>query len=192
MSYDLTLFRPIPGLDPIESYHQIMAQAEFGKTLEKARELMAQNPGLDRAEAYRQAQAQEDVGDISELPQLAERLKSRVPEFRQAPATGGRPWIELDHDAQVQVLITNRDIGITMPYFRKGLDKMMAVVAACIDCLAEAGFVAYDPQVDKIITTADLGSMAAQYRDTDRVLPEIIRDSKKRRSQSVKPWWKFW
>ena len=190
MSYDLTLFRPIPGLDPMESYDRIMAEIPAANTLEKARELVAQNPGLDRGEAYRLAKAQEDVGDVSELPHLADLLKTRVPEFRQSQAAG--PWIELDHhDAQVQVLITNRDIGITMPYFRKGLEKMMTVVAECIDCLGDAGFVAYDPQFGKIVTTADLGAMAAQYRDTDRVLPELVRDTRKRRA-AAKPWWKFW
>jgi hypothetical protein len=187
VSYDLSLFRPIAGVDPIESYHRIMEDASSGDTLGRARELMEKNPGMDRLEAYLQAQEQEDVGDVSELPKIADLLVSRVPGFTRHQKTRGHPWIELSHPAQVQVLVTNREIGITMPYFRKDVDDKMAVVGACLDTFAEVGFVAYDPQFDKIVTAADFGAMKAQYRETDKILPNLVRDARRRR-----PWWKFW
>jgi hypothetical protein len=190
VSYDLTLFRPLPGLDPIESYHRIMEEAPGLNAVQIARALMDQNPGLAFPQALGQAYGQIDYGDLSELPQLAERLKARVPEFRQSRTITGPPWIELDHHSQVQVLITNTEIGVTMPYFRPGLDAMMSVVGECLDTLAEVGFVAYDPQFGKIVTRQDFVGMKAAYRDTDRVLPKLRRDAAARRAP--KPWWKFW
>jgi hypothetical protein len=81
---------------------------------------------------------------------------ARVPEFGQEPAMGGRPWIELHHlDTGLRALITNRTIGITMPY--GGGDATLEVAAECGDALAEAGFAAYDPQAGRIVTRADFG-----------------------------------
>jgi hypothetical protein len=160
MSYDLTLFRPPPGVDPLEAWRRIEREEE----------------GFSAG--------------TFEPKQIAGILKARVPEFKQSQSIGGE-WIELDHDAQVQVLITDRDVGIGMPYFRKEVSPMMQVIGACIECLGDAGFVAFDPQFDKIVTAADFAMIQAQYRDTDKLLPQLKRDAEQRRA-ARKPWWKFW
>jgi len=159
MSYDLTLFRPPAGLDPIEAIHRI-----------------------EREEA-------DYIVFDDDLQRLADLLRARVAGFRQSMTGDGS--IELDHDAQVQVIITDREIGITMPYFRPGVTDMMRIAAECVEGLADEGFVAFDPQLDKIVTLADFTAMTAQYRDTDKVLPHIVRDARSQRS-TTKPWWKFW
>ena len=73
-----------------------------------------------------------------------------------------------------------------MPYFRANARDMLHAVRICIEVLEkEAGFLAYDPQLDSVITAADMTAMYEQYRATDSVLPQI-------RGLGKKPWWKFW
>jgi hypothetical protein len=160
MSYDLTLFRPPPGVDPLEAWHRIQREEEG----------ISAGPFDPR--------------------QIADILKARVPDFKQSQSISGE-WIELVHDAQVDVLITDHDVGIGMPYFRKEVSPMLQVIGACIESLCEAGFVAFDPQFDKIVTAADFGMIEAQYRDTDKLLPHLKRDAEQRRATG-KPWWKVW
>jgi len=163
MSYDLTLFRPPPGVEPLEAWHRIEREEE----------------GF--------------LAVACDVQQVAGYLKHRVPGFVETILEDGS--IQLIHDSQVDVLITEREVGMGMPYFRQEVEPMMTVISDCIDCLSGVGFVAYDPQFDKIVTAADFGAMTAHYRDTDKVLPHLVRDAQERkraREAAAKPWWKFW
>jgi hypothetical protein len=53
-----------------------------------------------------------------------------------------------------------------------------------MDLLAAEGYVTYDPQMGRIIASADVDEMAALYRGMDDKLPGILA--------ATKPWWKFW
>jgi len=159
MSYDLTLFRPPEGLDPLEAMHRIERE-----------------------------EAQFREGEDS-LQLLAELVQTRVPGFRQTLTADGS--VELDHDCEVQMILTRREISLTMPYFRPGVSEMMGVASESVRALAERGYAAYDPQLDKVLTAPDLGAMTARYREVDQVLPHLVRDAKTRQPAS-KPWWMFW
>jgi hypothetical protein len=153
MSYTLSLFRPLPGLDPLESYRRLSKGEPEHHPEEAAREFMERNPELEFSAAYREAQV--GYGDLTELPQLAERLKARVPGFQEY-RSDRCPWITLGHpEAKVIVTIRNPEIGIEMAY--GGGDAPLIVAADCVDALAEVGFVAYDPQAERIVTREDFG-----------------------------------
>jgi len=67
---------------------------------------------------------------------------------------------------------------------------MMQLAALCIEVLEkEAGFVAYDPQLDRVVHHSELANSLAAYREMDRRLPELTRRAGR---QMRKPWWKFW
>ena len=180
MSYDLTLFHPAAGSDPLAAYHEFAEQQE-AEILE---------PG------GRERQIPESVR--AEMQQIADVLKDLWPPFTQLRLRQPGPWIELDDPhVEVQVTISERSIGISMPYFRAGAAEKIALMKACVEALQREGFAAYDPQLDRILETKDFDDMLAQYRAMDETLPEIVARAKeaaekKSREAAAKPWWKFW
>src|SRR5689334_8371395 len=102
MSYDFTLFRPVPGVDPRSTYQQLMQEEE--------EKIVNEESGSKRV-----------LPDSTrnEMQVLADALKSKVPQFEQFQPASPLPWIELNHeDLQVQISIGERTIAITVPYFR--------------------------------------------------------------------------
>jgi hypothetical protein len=77
-----------------------------------------------------------------------------------------------------------------MPYFREPVEEMMKCVTECIQILKiTTDYVAYDPQLGRIVSTADLGEMVAQYRYVDNWhSPDATQSS----TAARKPWWKIW
>jgi hypothetical protein len=62
---------------------------------------------------------------------------------------------------------------------------MLQCVRECVDLLRVEGYAAWDPQLNRVITPADLDAMIRQYREVDPVLLTF-------RQKEKKPWWKFW
>jgi hypothetical protein len=80
-----------------------------------------------------------------------------------------------------------------LPYFRDRAEEMMKCVTDSFKVLkSAAGYVAYDPQLGRIVTATDLSEMVARYRRMDRALPEILAQSRESLSGKKKPWWKLW
>jgi len=173
MSYDLTLSRLPHGADADAAYHALMEQEEADAGDFDGR-LTRSIPDSSR----------------QEMQQLAGELKGQHPAFVQFETTSPLPHIELnDEQLQVQVIIYERTVAITVPYFRKHASSMMACIKRCIEVLnSVAGFVAYDPQLGRIVTTADIDDMVKQYRQMDSALPVILAHNR----ADKKPWWKFW
>jgi hypothetical protein len=162
VSYDLTLFAIPEGVDPARAYQDLMEHEE--RVLGKPAEQLP-----DRARA------------------IADRLQTECPglqRFEPLPPVG---WIELnEEDLPAQIHIDGQMVSITMPYFGERASELMRFAGRCCDVVtAEAGYVAFDPQLGRVVTAADLGAMAGHYNRVNAAFPEVIAARKK-------PWWKFW
>ncbi len=177
MSYDLTLFRVPEGAEPSLAYQQIMEQQEI-----ESADLNAwmKRPVPDAARA--------------EMQRIASVLKSWRPALEEFQPTAPLPWIELNcEDLQVQFEVYDGSVAVTMPYFRDQAREMMECVTGCFEMLnATAGYHAYDPQLGRIVTSADLNEMVAKYRGMDSALPEVLARSRESLAARRKPWWKLW
>lgn len=177
MSYDLTLFRVPDGTEPSLEYQQIVEQQEI-----ESADLDAwmKRPVPDRRRA--------------EMERLASALESWRPALERFQPTSPLPWIELnDEDLQLQFEVYEAMVSITMPYFRDRAEEMMKCVTDSFEVLrSAAGYVAYDPQLGRIVQATDLSELVARYREMDRALPEIITQSRESPNGRKKPWWKLW
>jgi hypothetical protein len=177
MSYDLTLFRVPEGTDPSLAHQQLVEQQE-NDSADLDSWMTRPVPGARRAEMER----------------IASVLKSWRPMLEEFQPKSPLPWIELnDEDLQLQFLVYDATVDVTMPYFRDRAQEMMECVTGCFEALnAAAGYRAYDPQLGRIVTAADLKEMVDRYREMDRALPEILSQSHESSTARTKPWWKIW
>ena len=84
-------------------------------------------------------------------------------------------------------------VSVTMPYFRDRAEEMIKCVTDSFEVLkSAAGYIAYDPQLGRVVTAKDSSEMTGEYRRMDRALPEILAQSRDSLSGKMKPWWKFW
>ena len=160
MSYDLALFRLPEGADPAEFFDQLQEAEEQNALDEEA----GGSVPLDGSTGER-------------LQKIADSLKSGRPGFEQFEPSSPVPWIELtDEGLLAQVMISERAVHITVPYFRPKAKEMLALVADRIDRLSrDAGFVAFDSQLGRLVTASEMSALETQYREMDQHL-----------------WWKFW
>jgi hypothetical protein len=177
VSYDLTLFRVPEGADAAQTYHELLARQE------------RETGDLD---SWLKRPVPEPVR--AEMRRVADALKTWRPALEEFQPKSPLPWIELnDEDLAVQFCICERTVGVTMPYFGERAQEMMECAAGCFEILNSlGGFVEYDPQLGRIVTTADLGDMVAVYRRVDRELPGIVAGVRQSASAAAKPWWKVW
>lgn len=175
MSYDLTLFAVSDGADAVLTYQELLAQEE------------RESSDLD---AWLKQPVPESAR--AQMRRLADALKAWRPALEEFHPKSPLPWIELnDDDLLLQFSIRQRTVGITMPYFGERAQEMMECATGCVETLkAAAGYVAYDPQLDRIVTAADLGDMVTEYRRMDREFPEVAASQSAHATK--KPWWKLW
>lgn len=177
MSYDLTLFQVPNGIKAELAYQELMAQQE--------RETADLDSWLKRpiAEPAR-----------AEMLRLSVALTSWRPTLEEFQPKSPLPWIELnDEDLQVQFEVFERSVAITMPYFRERAQEMMECATGSFEVLrAAACYIAYDPQLGRIVTGADLATMVTRYRLMDRELPGILAEQRRALAAAKKPWWKVW
>ena len=85
---------------------------------------------------------------------------------RPISAASPLPCIELnDDDLQIQFAVYEQTASITMPYFPARTDELMECVRCCLHtCREERGYVAYDPQLGRVVTVNDLDQIAQLYR----------------------------
>ena len=177
MSYDLTLFRVPDGTEPSLAYQQIADQQEIDSANLDA---WMKRPVLDKRRA--------------EMERVAGALESWRPALERFQPTSPLPWIELNDEAlQLQFEIYEAMVSITMPYFRDRAEEIMKCVTDSFEVLkSAAGYVAYDPQLGRIVTATDLNEMLARYRKMDDAHPGILAQSRESLSGKKKPWWKLW
>ena len=177
MSYDLTLFRVPKDADSSLAYQKLIEQQE------------SESADLD-------AWMKHPVPDErrAEMERVASALQSWRPSLEKFRPASILPWIELnDEDLQLQFEVYETMVSATMPYFRDRAQEMMECVTDCFEILKTAtGYIAYDPQLGRIVTAADLKEMVARYQEMDRALPEILAQSLGSVNAKKKPWWKIW
>jgi hypothetical protein len=163
LSYNLSLF-PVPtGQKPEDIYKQLMRDEEQS------------SPAPVDGDAY------------AAMNQIAAWIESRVPGLTRSLSEPAGSWIQLDQpELEVRILISPRSVAITVPHFRDRAHDMLKCMRDCVTTLQiHAGYTAWDPQLDRTITPADLDLMIQQYRNVDVVLPVI-------RQKAKEPWWKLW
>lgn len=177
MSYDLTLFRISEEVDPSVAHKAFVDQQEIDTA------------DLD---SWMKRPIPEEIRE--EMERIAGVLKVWRPSLEEFLPKSPLPWIELnDEDLQLQFCVYDGSISVTMPYFRDRAEEMMNCFIGCLAPLkAAAGYSAYDPQLERVITPADVDAMVARYRSMDRFLPEILEESRESLTAVKRPWWKFW
>jgi len=175
MSYDLVLFGLPKPANPAQFCEQLQEQEEQ-RILDE--EGSSARPLDERVRARMQ--------------KLADSPRSLSSGFEQFEPPSPAPWIELtDEKHEVQVTISEQAVHITLPYFRSELREKLSLVARCVETLhRDAGLVAFDPQLGRVVTADDMGLLEKQYRDMDRHLPEIT--ARKEEASQKKSWWKLW
>ena len=177
MSYDLTLFRIPQSIEAEIAYQELVTRQE-DETADL--DSWMKRPVSESARA--------------EMRRLADTLKLWRPTLEEFHPKSLLPWIELnDEDLQIQLEVYEQTVAITLPYFRERAQEMMECATSCSDILrAAADYTAYDPQLGRVVTTADVTEMVAEYRRMDRELPGILRDYNQASTPTKKPWWKVW
>jgi hypothetical protein len=177
MSYDLTLFRVPDGTDASRAFEQMMERQE-----NEIADIDAwmKRPISDAARA--------------EMRRIAGVLKTWRPALEEFLPKSPLPWIELDDDElQVQFAVYDGTVGVTMPYFRDRAQEMMECATGCVQPLNTAArYSAYDPQLGRVVTVADLDEMVALYRGMDSKLPGILAQFPESLPTKKRPWWKLW
>lgn len=170
MSYDLYLFRPKAGVDPLETAEQLFSEG--------SEEI---NPGLPQPEKEKQKR---DLADaliklnpelevfpfdfqaIAKLQSITEdeaRLRFRHLELNGAEDGNG-----------IQITLEDDSASIAVPYWHvgeKARDAFKEIWSYLSLLKKEAGFVAYDPQVEKILDlTSDMPEVVAVYESVSKTM----------------------
>lgn len=183
MSYDLNLFLPEEGHSRIEiatSDKLETSEARFSgdaRRLQRmATALLAAMPGLVRTDA----------------------ASAENSEYKEAPHGAGvadPPIIELsalDDATCLQITITDREVGISVPYGH-GPDQAREALAAMWRCAGivehEGGYFTYDPQAGRILDLAqDFEFIVATYRRAnDRVAQGMVERAPPERLRLIFP-----
>jgi hypothetical protein len=177
LSYDLTLFRIPEEVDPSVAHRAFVEQQE-----------------ADTADLDSWMKRPIPEGTREEMRRIAGVLRVWRPSLEEFLPKSPLPWIELnDEDLQLQFCVYDGSVSVTMPYFRDRAEEMMACVTGCLAPLkAATGYSAYDPQLERVVSAADVDAMVAQYRGMDRLLPEILEEGRESLTAAKRPWWKFW
>ena len=179
MSYDWYLFRPTPGKDPL---------AEIQERLAKEEETLAAGEAVDNSGPPR-----EETERLKR--RLVGALQARNPRLEPSEFERG---IELtDETTGMQITLCDDRADITVPYWHDGDEAKRAMdeVRDFIEILfREAGYVAYDPQLGRIVNPErDLGEAIPGYERIVRDLPRLTEDATHgTRPLEARPWWRFW
>jgi hypothetical protein len=159
MSYDLCLFKDQPGVDPRDVAENFLdsdeesegpADPHFETLREKlAAALLAAGP-LERLEYDYAEIADEDGITLEEAKERYRHIELDAPE-------GG---------SGVQITIYDEWCSITLPYWHTG-DKAKAAIDEIWTYLdaarATAGYVCYDPQLEKLLEPSDREAVLETY-----------------------------
>ena len=172
MSYDLRLYPAPEGVDANAAYEQIIHREE-SEAVDINQWVKRVLPESSRAR----------------MQGLADALTNRWPHFEQFEPASPLPWIELnDEELQIQVSVYEQSASITMPYFRQRTTERMECLMGCLNlCREYCGYVAYDPQLGRVVTADDSDAIAAVYRGIDKHYQDLAG-----KPPDKKPWWKFW
>ena len=185
MSYDFMLFKPRNGEDPLVTAQDYapdfpsMPPDSQKEALKRriADALINHNPNLTVFEFD-----YEQIAKLQKISVAEARLK-----FRHLELNGPE-----DDDNGIQITLGDDDASVTVPYWHDEADAsntFRAIWEYLKIISEEAGYVIYDPQIDRIIdprkgfsdALASYGTVMSKIHET---LPAT--------SPEKKPWWRFW
>jgi len=129
----------------------------------------------------------------AKMRRIADALKASHPAFAEFEPETPLPWIELtDEELLVQFTVSEDSVEINLPYFRDWPEAMFRCVTGGIAVVHElTDYVAFDPQMERVVTASDFNDIVIQYQRVDQasVLKSLAFGPD---PISGKPWWKFW
>lgn len=185
MSYDFQLFKPKPGEDPLVTAH---AESDGPPTTPPdpqkealkrriADALIAHNPKLEIFQF-----GYDSIAKIENISVEQARVK-----FRHLELNGP----EEDSNG-IQITLFDDEASVTVPFWHEGdsaSDTFREIWTYLEIISREAGYVIYDPQIDRTIDpTAGFDDALACYTGTMKRIGETFPAGKRGR----RPWWKFW
>jgi len=191
MSYDIVLFRPRPGEDPLTTAHcEDEGIEREGSQPDPAKEalkqsvmsaLMDANPSLEPFEVKYEQIAQFENISVEEA-----KLRYRHIELN-GPEDGNG----------IQILLDDDEASVSVPYWHDGA-KAESTLKELWEYLTiiqrETGYVVYDPQLDMILDLSQGYSEALNvYAGTRQAvvqrMPSVVLQSE---GKPQKRWWQFW
>ncbi|HKE18804.1 MAG TPA: hypothetical protein VKB80_28205 [Kofleriaceae bacterium] len=172
MSYDFTLVKPQAGQTALEAVEQL-SREDAGVPLETPPAMSADDRALQkRAVAALRAHNPAFESFRFDLPLIASELGINLEQaalrFQHVELNGPQGG------NGIQVIVAGATVSITVPYWHTGpqAEDVFAEIWVYLQVLAREGFVAYDPQLDRMLDLA-----------TDRPAALAIYDSVTRRSK---------
>ena len=189
MSYDIYLFQPVPGEDPVETARARLEvdtdeinpgppQADAEKRKQQlVRALMAENPALEPFSfGYAEIASHEGISEDEA------RIRYRHVELNGSEKGNG-----------IQITLYDDYASITVPYWHQPVAAGGAFdeIWRYLRVLSESGgFFVYDPQLERVLDLEDDRPEAVEtYGSVITRIPEIVERSG---AQPKRPWWKFW
>jgi hypothetical protein len=193
MSYDFHLFRPMTGVDPLET-----ARA----SLEVESDELNPGPPVPEKEQRKSQNVQllRTVNPGLEMHPFDFAVIARRIGCSEAEARARYRHLELNGPEDgngIQITLADDTISITVPYWH-GNDRAEPVLAEVWSYLGileqGGGFRTFDPQLERLLVLgSDLPLVVGQYRSVADRLPEIVANSLAQPPASAKrPWWKLW
>jgi hypothetical protein len=184
MSYDLRLFKPIPGEDPL-----VTARRES-----LSLPTTAPNPETEAlkrkvADALMASDSQLsifhlDYSEIAKKQHISEeaaRIKYRHLELNGPEAGNG-----------IQITLFDNEAAVTIPFWHEGTaaGEVFKKVWIYLETLErEGGYVIYDSQLDRILDRSkDYDAVLSCYA---KVINQTVAISPSTEAQK-RPWWRFW
>ena len=164
MSYDFYLFKPKTGVDPIETVDELFSEEseEINPALPQP-EKEARKPSLADALIRLNPQLEVFPFDFQELARIdgisedEAKIKYRHLELNGAENGNG-----------IQITLNDVSTEITVPYWHSGEEaqKVFKEIWSYLELIEnEAGFVTYDPQLEKILNlSTDLPEAIEVYK----------------------------
>jgi hypothetical protein len=193
MSYDLHLFRPVAGVELLETARASLEteseELNVGPPVPEKEQQKRQNAALLQIvnpdlEIYPFDYA--GIARTSGCSEAEARVRYRHLELNGAEDGNG-----------IQVTLWDDTVSITVPYWHggAGAEPVLAEIWNYLRVLeVRAGFRTYDPQLERVLAlAADLSAVVGQYRAVADRLPEIAAKKLEEFPLPVqRPWWKFW
>ena len=171
------LFRVPEGSDASIEYERMIAQQE-----------------IDCADLEAWKKRPVSAAARAEMERIAEALQSWRPKLERFQPASPLPWIELtDESLPIQFEISEGSVSVTVAYFGDNAAEVMEYITRSFELLqAAAGYSAYDPQLGRAVTSADLNEMVQQYDGVNDAFPEVMAHGRSADTPAKKPWWKIW
>lgn len=189
MSYDIYLFKSRDG-ESVEDAYERVVEGEGGE-----------GPGTPEADALKERLASALIGSGTGLERAMFDYAAiaSMQKISEEEARTQFRHIELNSPEDgngVQTTIEDESASILIPYWHQGDDarEVFEEVWQYLKVFEkEAGYLAYDPQLEKQLDLSnDMAEAVAVYSGVISAIPSKIAETDSASAEGSKPWWKFW